>query len=76
MTPDISGSFDYIHSRHTTYYAYNKKRGNKTTTRAQQMSKSLLEIDHYQNALKNGVFNTEKQKILKEKKKTFHKTKK
>ena len=35
-----------------------------------------MEVDHYQNALKKGLVNTEKQKILKEKKKVFEKKKK
>ena len=46
------------------------------TNKIKRSTVSLLEVDHYSYALKKGVFNTEKQKAQREKRKSFEKSRK
>ena len=76
MASGNSANFQRVHQASRTVYTYNSKKNKSYSKRHEQTSKSILEVDHYQNALKKGLVNTEKQKILKEKKKVFDKKKK
>lgn len=76
MASGTSASFQRVHQTNRTVYTYSSKKTKSYSRRHEQTSKSIMEVDHYQNALKKGLLNTEKQKILKEKKKVFEKKKK
>ena len=76
MTSEKSKSFQQAAGKPKTFYTYNHKKETKMTNKIKKPSVSVLEIDHYNAALKKGVFNAEKEKIRKEKKKAFEKAKK
>lgn len=76
MASGTSASFQRVHQTNRTVYTDSSKKTKSYSRRHEQTSKSIMEVDHYQNALKKGLVNTEKQKILKEKKKVFEKKKK
>lgn len=70
----MSTSFHHVHHKYRNVYTYNKKKENKLCSKFKQTTTSIMEIDHYQDALKWGLFSTEKEKAQKEKKKTFKNT--
>lgn len=70
----MSTSFQRVHHKYRGVYTYNKKKENKLSSKFKQTTTSIMEIDHYQNALKRGLFSTEKEKTQKEKKKAFKNT--
>ena len=76
MTTGMSSNFLQAHYESRSFYTYNKKKTNRLSSKSKQTSNSILEVDHYQNALKKGFLNVEKQKALKEKMKVFEKTRK
>lgn len=76
MTPGMSSNFRQAHYESRSFYTYSKKKSNRLSSKSRQTSNSILEVDHYQNALKKGFLNIEKQKALKEKMKVFEKTRK
>ena len=69
MTNEKSNRFDRIHGQNRTVYTYNKKKETKMSNQITNgmNQKRLLEVDHYQKALKSGVFNVDKHKLKKEK---------
>lgn len=76
MTLEKSKSFIHVHCKNRTFYTYNQKKETKMTNKIKRSNVSLLEVDHYSYALKKGVFNTEKQKAQREKRKSFEKSRK
>ena len=76
MTPGMSANFRQAHYESRSFYTYSRKKSNRLTSKSKQTSNSILEVDHYQNALKKGFLNVEKQKALKEKMKVFEKARK
>ena len=75
----MSTSFHHVHHKYRNVYTYNKKKENKLCSKFKQTTTSIMEIDHYQDALKWGLFSTEKEKLRKKRRKlsktqeTFHK---
>ena len=70
----MSTSFQRVHHKYRNFYTCNKKKENKLSSKLKQTTTSIMEIDHYQNALKRGLFSSEKEKTQKEKKKAFRNT--
>ena len=72
----MSTSFHHVHHKYRNVYTYNKKKENKLCSKFKQTTTSIMEIDHYQDALKWGLFSTEKEKNSERKEERFQKHKK
>lgn len=76
MTSVESNNFQRYYWENRTVYTHHQKKETQTFRKLKKThTTSLLEVDHYQNALKRGEFSTAKQKIQNEKRKYFKKLK-
>ena len=75
MTSVESNNFQRYYWENRTIYTHRQRRETQTFRKLKTYTTSLLEVEHYQNALKRGEFSTAKQKIQNEKRKYFKKSK-